>query len=520
MNFNPGKLIKLVIQKTFMLMLALLMTVPKTALASGGEGVIDYPLWTVVPFAGMLLSIAVCPLINSHWWEHNIGKVAAFWTLAFTIPSAVLWGFGNAWYSLVHIMVMDYVPFLTLVAGLFVVAGGINVGGRLPNTPLSNTIILFIGTCLASIVGTTGATMLVIRPLISANHDRKMKMHTIIFLIFLVSNIGGALTPVGDPPLFLGFLHGVPFFWTLSLFPEWALNVVILLAIYFVLDGFYYTRHKLHISEAGVADSTQEMSLSEKLAEMCRLSHNDEEHGDQKSKAQIKITGLQNLIFLTGILGAVIFSGLWAQHPFFYDQVHHSATGIKLMSHNGHDFVLPYMNIVRDGFIILMAIFSLKFTSKEIREANKFTWAPVEEVGILFAGIFATIIPALVILGLHGKELGVTEPWQFFWATGALSSFLDNAPTYLVFTSLAAQMGATSGIMMDIGMVNETLLKAVSCGAVFMGANTYIGNAPNFMTKSIAEENGIRMPSFFGYMLWSGAILIPLFLLNTLLFFR
>ena len=508
-----------VFNKFFIVLTLSLLMLPNMALAAGGSDGVDYPFWTVIPFAGMLLSIAICPLVNSHWWEHNMGKVALFWALLFTIPSGIMWGFGQAWYEFVHIMVVDYVPFICLVAGLFVVAGGINVGGKLPSTPMANSVMLLIGTCLASIVGTTGATMLVIRPIIKANQERKMKMHTIIFLIFLVSNIGGSLTPVGDPPLFLGFLHGVPFFWTLKLLPEWLLNVTVLLTVYYGLDTFFYKRHLLQINEDEVAGKVSvalsEQAMKETVNEVFNLKH---EHNAADSK--IKITGLQNLIFLFGILLAVVMSGTMAQHPMFFDKADHTLKGITLMNHADHDFVLPYLNLARDLFIILMAILSLKFTSKEIREANKFTWMPVEEVALLFAGIFATIVPALKILSMHGSELGVSTPMQFFWASGMLSSFLDNAPTYLVFTSMAAQMGSTTGVLTDMGMINETILKAISCGAVFMGANTYIGNAPNFMTKSIAEENNIRMPSFFGYMLWSGAILIPLFILNTVIFFR
>ena len=507
-------------------LLVLLCTPNNVEAAADAHSSFVFPLWSVVPFVGMLLSIAVCPLINAHWWEENMGKISLFWAALFTIPSGILWGFSQASYEFIHIMLVDYVPFLTLVVGLFVVAGGINVSGRLPNTPLSNTLILLIGTCLASIVGTTGATMLVIRPLINANSDRRMKMHTIIFLIFLVSNIGGSLTPVGDPPLFLGFLHGVPFFWTLKLIVPWLTNVVLLLAVYFALDAFFYTRHKLHISEERIAGKVQgaarwnEITAKEQVSEIFSVHvHNDEMHGE-KTRPKIQITGLHNLIFLAGILAAVILSGTLVNCSLFYDHINSCLRGVVLMNHEGHDFKIAYINIARDAFILLMALCSLKFTSKEIRKNNKFTWTPVEEVGLLFAGIFATIVPALQILQVRGSELGVNTPVEFFWATGILSSFLDNAPTYLVFTSMAGQMGATVGVATDLGILNEQVLMAISCGAVFMGANTYIGNAPNFMTKSIAEENGIRMPSFFGYMLWSGAILIPLFLLNTVLFFR
>lgn len=478
-----------------------LLLTPNVALAAAeGASSVNFPLWTIIPFVGMLLSIAICPLVNFHWWEHNMGKVSLFWGLLFTIPSGILWGFGQAWYEFVHIMVVDYIPFMCLVTGLYVVAGSINVSGKLSCTPKANSIMLLIGTTLASIVGTTGATMLLIRPLIRANQERKMKVHTIIFLIFLVSNIGGALTPVGDPPLFLGFLHGVPFFWTLKLIPEWLLNVGILITIYYFLDSFFYKNHLREV-EAGLLEGV-EVPEKEAAAE------------------KIKINGLFNLIFLVGILSAVVLSGMLVNHPLFFDAAHNSLRGIALLNHNGHDFIWPYINIARDLIIILMIILSLRFTPKKIKEANKFSWMPVEEVALLFAGIFTTIVPALKILAVRGGELGVSTPAQFFWATGMLSGFLDNAPTYLVFSSMAAQMGATSGVLTDMGFISERILKAISCGAVFMGAITYIGNAPNFMTKSIAEENNIKMPSFFGYMLWSGAILIPLFILNTVIFYR
>ena len=485
-----------------MLILAVcLLTTPNVALAAAeGASSVDFPLWTIIPFVGMLLSIAICPLVNFHWWEHNMGKVSLFWGLLFTIPSGILWGFGQAWYEFVHIMVVDYIPFMCLVTGLYVVAGSINVSGKLSCTPKANSIMLLIGTTLASIVGTTGATMLLIRPLIRANQDRKMKVHTIIFLIFLVSNIGGALTPVGDPPLFLGFLHGVPFFWTLKLLPEWLLNVGVLITIYYFLDSFFYKNHLRELESAMLEG-----------VEVVKKEVADE---------PIKINGLLNLVFLAGILAAVVLSGSMFHNSVFFDAAHNAPRGIVLMQHAGHDFVLPYINLCRDLVIVAMIGLALYFTPKQIKEANNFSWMPVEEVALLFAGIFTTIVPALKILAVRGGELGVSTPAQFFWATGMLSGFLDNAPTYLVFSSMAAQMGATSGVLTDMGFISEKILVAISCGSVFMGAITYIGNAPNFMTKSIAEENNIKMPSFFGYMLWSGAILIPLFILNTVIFFR
>ena len=496
------------ISKKIVALLSIFCLIPNIALAAGEFQSVSFPLWSVVPFIGILLSIAICPLVNIHWWENNMGKVSIFWALLFVIPSGVLFGLEQAWYELLHIMVIDYMPFIILVAGLFVVAGGINVTGKLPDTPLSNSLIILLGTCLASIVGTTGATMLVIRPLINANSKRKMKVHTIIFLLFLVSNIGGSLTPVGDPPLFLGFLHGVPFFWTLNLIKPWLFNVFFLLSTYFLLDSFFYRREN-------AAEYYKETTNVDFIKGIFSLGN-----GSKKTGNKIGIRGLHNLFFLSGILIAVILSGALAHHPLFFDEISNAARGISLITYQDHEFKLTYLNLARDVFIVLMAIASLKFTNKDIRTANNFNWLPVQEVGLLFAGIFATIVPALKILQERGGDLGVTTPAQFFWATGILSSFLDNAPTYLVFTSIAGQMGETAGVFTDLGIINEQILLAISCGSVFMGANTYIGNAPNFMTKSIAEENGIKMPSFFGYMLWSGVILIPLFVLNTVLFFK
>lgn len=504
------KVVKLKFLKKILVLLAFITLIPNISQAAAEIQSVSFPLWSIIPFVGILLSIAICPLINMHWWEENMGKISLFWAMLFVVPSGALFGLEQAWYELLHIMVVDYIPFIVLVAGLFVVAGGINVAGNLPNTPLANSLIILLGTCLASIVGTTGATMLVIRPLINANANRKMKVHTIVFLLFLVSNIGGSLTPVGDPPLFLGFLHGVPFFWTLNLFLPWLFNVSVLLSVYFILDSFFYKRENNEFF--GKKSKTKLNGFIKTCFSLQQVNC------DKKEKVTIR--GLHNLIFLAGILLAVILSGAWAHSPMFYDKASDSIRGITLMIYQGHAFKIGYLNLARDIFIIVMALASLKFTSKEIRQANRFNWMPVQEVGLLFAGIFATIVPALKILQERGAELGVTTPAQFFWATGILSSFLDNAPTYLVFVSIAGQMGETVGVFTDLGMINEKVLLAISCGSVFMGANTYIGNAPNFMTKSIAEENGIKMPSFFGYMLWSGVILIPLFLLNTVLFFK
>ncbi|MGI9950837.1 sodium:proton antiporter [Moorellaceae bacterium AZ2] len=462
---------------------------PGTAWASGGTELGQLlPLWSVLPFVGMLLSIAICPLVNPHWWEHNMGKVSIFWSLVFFIPFLIYFGAETALIQAVEVYVLDYIPFIILLFGLFVVSGGIILRGTLQGTPAVNTLLLLVGTLLASWVGTTGASMLLIRPVIRANEWRRYKAHIIIFFIFLVSNIGGSLTPVGDPPLFLGFLRGVPFFWTMRLILPMGLNVIILLTLYFLLDTYYYRKESVP--------------------------------GTTQAREPLRVEGLQNLIYLGMVVGAVILSGLLAKHPAFAEPTTGELYGIPLWRHGEETLTLPYVNLIRDIVILLAAFLSFKTTPPVIRRDNRFTWGPIKEVATLFAGIFMTMIPALAILHARGAELGLTRPAHFFWATGGLSSFLDNAPTYLVFLTTATSLGASAGVQTTLGLVDPKMLMAISCGAVFMGANTYIGNAPNFMVRAIAEENNIKMPSFFGYMGWSLAILIPLFILDTLIFFR
>ncbi|MDN5344701.1 MAG: hypothetical protein PWQ18_812 [Clostridia bacterium] len=446
------------------------------------------PLWSVLPFVGMLLSIAIWPLINGHWWEHNMWKVSAFWALVFFIPFLMAFGSGLAFFQALEVILLDYVPFIILLFGLFVVSGGIILRGTLRGTPAVNALLLLIGTALASWIGTTGASMLLIRPVIRANEWRRYKVHIVIFFIFLISNIGGALTPVGDPPLFLGYLRGVPFFWTMRLIFPMGFNVIILLVLLYLLDSYFYRKESVPQQKAG--------------------------------RDPLRVDGLQNLIYLVIIVGAVIVSGILAKNPAFADQQTGALYGITLYRHGEEAIVLPYTNLIRDLAILLAAFLSWKTTSQVIRKDNRFTWAPIKEVATLFAGIFMTMIPALAILHARGAELGLSQPAHFFWATGVLSSFLDNAPTYLVFLTTATSLGAATGVPTTLGIVASEMLMAVSCGAVFMGANTYIGNAPNFMVRSIAEENNIRMPSFFGFMAWSIGILIPLFILDTLIFFR
>ena len=458
----------------------------------GGVDGAKLPLWSIIPFVGILLSIAIFPLVlDSHFLVHHGGKMSLAWALIFAIPYLIAFR-GDAFYDILHIYLIDYIPFIILLWGLFTVAGGILVRGTLRGTPIVNTLLLLIGTAIASWVGTTGASMLLIRPLIRANAYRQNKVHLIIFFIFLVSNIGGSLTPLGDPPLFLGFLHGVPFFWTTTaLFPHMLFISVILIVIFFVVDTFMFKR------EGGVVP-------------------------DDGTNEPIRVDGLFNLIFLLGIVAAVLMSGTakWGEV---------NILGVHVY----------WQNIARDVLIVVMGLLSLQFTpfSGQLRQANEFSWEPIEEVAKVFAGIFMTIIPALAILkaGENGVLswliIAIKEPMHYFWVTGVLSSFLDNAPTYLTFFNTAlGKLHLTEALVPGIlstpyAQLTDPshqefvrLLTAISVGAVFMGANTYIGNAPNFMVKAIAEQSGIRMPSFFGYMLWSVVILVPLFVIVTLVF--
>ncbi len=443
------------------------------------------PLWSILPFAGILLSIALFPLMAPHFWEHHFAKVSVFWALVFAIPFLLFFKMP-ALEKIIHIYVIDYIPFIILLWSLFTIAGGINVKGTLKGNPAVNTVILLIGTLLASWIGTTGASMLLIRPILRSNVWRKHKAHTIVFFIFLISNIGGALTPLGDPPLFLGFLHGVPFFWTFKLIPHMGFAVAVLLVVYFLLDSYYYRKE----------DKSQIVS---------------------EEKEPLRIEGLHNFVFLAGVVGAVLFSG-------FYQERLGSVSIIF------HEIQQSWANFIKDAALILLGIFSLLSTSKGIRERNEFSWGPIKEVAYLFAGIFMTIIPAITILlaGEHGALAflikSAEKPAHYFWAAGSLSSFLDNAPTYLTFFNTALgkfYTGVPEAAAVKLLIVEKVpYLAAISAGAVFMGANTYIGNAPNFMVKSIAESSGVKMPSFFGYMFkYSIPILVVLFIIITFIFF-
>jgi Na+/H+ antiporter NhaD/arsenite permease-like protein len=440
-------------------------------------------LYSTIPFIGILLSIALFPLFAPEFWHHHFGKVSAFWATVIAVPLLFIYK-GLALHSFLHIILTDYIPFILLLWGLYTVSGGILLKGSLRGSPMVNTTMIIIGTVLASWMGTTGAAMLLIRPFLRANNFRKNRSFMVVFFIFLVANIGGSLTPVGDPPLFLGFLHGVPFFWTFHILPHMLFTALILLAIYFALDTYYYRKEGFTKTQI----------------------HEEE-------KEPFRLVGSYNFLFLAGIVCSVIVSGLvdWGEV-------------------NTLGIARSIQEWARDGFIILMGILSLIFTPAKTREDNEFTWFPIQEVAYLFAGIFITMTPCLLILlagtkGALGFIIGaVKEPYHYFWVTGMLSSFLDNAPTYLTFFTTALGKFYTgipeSAAVTKLIAENPIFLMAISAGAVFFGANTYIGNAPNFMVRSIAEEAGTPMPSFFGYMLkYSIVFLVPVFILVTLIFF-
>lgn len=433
-----------------------------------------------IPFAGMLLSIALLPLLAPHFWHRHFGKVALGWALAFLLPFALAQGAATAGQALVHALVAEYIPFILLLVALFTVSGGIYIRGNLHGSPALNAMLMAVGAVLASFMGTTGASMLMIRPLLRANDNRRSAVHVVVFFIFIVSNAGGSLTPLGDPPLFLGFLKGVDFSWTARhLLPETLMLVGALLALFYVIDLWVYRREG--VTSPDPTPDTPGFGLE----------------------------GTSNFLLLGAVVGLVLMSGLWKPGIAF------DVFGTEV----------PLQGLVRDAGLIAVALLSWHLTPSAPRRANEFSWGPMQEVAKLFIGIFVTMAPVLAMLkagpdGAFAAVAGAVTgaggeplPWAYFWFSGGLSSFLDNAPTYLVFFNLAG--GDPQTLMTTLAPT----LTAISAGSVFMGANSYIGNAPNFMVKAIAEERGVRMPSFFGYMLWSGGILLPLFGLMTFLFF-
>ncbi len=435
-------------------------------------------LW-IIPFIGILLSIAIFPLVTPHFWHHNYGKVSLFWGVIFVIAFTIGYGPNVSAFYVVEVYLLEYIPFITLLLALFTVAGGIRLKGDLIGTPAVNGLIIFIGTILASWMGTTGAAMLLIRPLLRANAWRRYRVHTVVFFIFLVANIGGSLTPLGDPPLFLGFLKGVDFFWTTThMFIPMVVVVLILMALFFAFDVYFYRK---------------EPNKPVKDPEGTKLG----------------IEGGQNLILVPAVVLAVLSSSLELGDAFTL-----------------HYVTVPTAKLLQVLFLLAITVISLIITKRETREGNEFTWEPILEVAKLFATIFITMVPPIAMLkagsaGPMGAVIdqvitpgGEYNNSAFFWATGVLSSFLDNAPTYVVFFNTAG------GNAMELMTTHAETLLAISTGAVFMGANSYIGNAPNFMVKSIAEEAGVNMPSFFGYIIkYTIPVLLPVFVIVTLIFF-
>lgn len=452
------------ITRRLLLALGLFLSVPSLACADAGHKTLDLQLWTVTPFVVLLLCIAILPLATGHWWHSNRNKaiVSALAGVPVACYLAYLHFFTAQNWALAPLghELFKYFSFIVLLGSLYTVSGGIVLRGDIRATPFTNAGFLLLGAVLANLIGTTGASVLLIRPMLRINKQRQKTGHLPIFFIFLVGNLGGLLTPLGDPPLFLGYLEGVPFTWTLRLWPQWLVVNGVVLAIFLVWDSLAYGKE---VPAALARDRTQIDPL--------------------------RVQGLFNLLLLGGIVGGVLIQGV-------------------VPGQQGELFGA--------GIMIVMALLSLATTKKELREANGFNWEPIVEVAVLFAGIFVAMVPALQLLEGRGKELGLTQPWQFFWLTGSLSSFLDNAPTYLAFATMAASPDKIASL---VGSDREILLQAVSCGAVMMGAMTYIGNGPNFMVKAIADQAGYRTPSFFGYLVYSCFILLPCFVLVTFLFF-
>ena len=425
------------------------------------------PAWMLIPFVVMLLCIAIFPLTKlEEWWEHNLHKL--YVSLILGVPVGIWLCVNGMGHELEHQMIYDYVPFILLLMALFVTTGGICIKGDLKATPAINSTILAIGWILASFMGTTGAAMLLIRMLIQTISERQYKVHTILFFIAVVANCGGLLTPLGDPPLFLLFQKGAEFTWFFNLTPEWAVTGLLLLGTYFALDTYYYKKEPKQNLEK-----------------------------DNTNIEPIKVNGLINILWLLCVIGATMFI-----NPKY----------IQAMGEHDAPF---YLRLLREWVFIIIIILSMATTKKQTRKDNNYSWTPILEVACVFCGIFATMTPALMFLEGMKEQIQevLSQPWQFLYGTGLLSAFLDNAPTAMVFNSMAP-----SG---DIaGLANDAFLGAISVGAVFFGALTYIGNGPNFMVKSIAEQSGIKMPSFFGYMIkFSLIICLPIYIIVQLIFF-
>ncbi len=443
-------------------------------------------MWLCIPFVGLLLCIALFPLIRPLWWEKHKGLAVLFFCALFIIPYALINGFGAMAETVLDCIFNDYLTFIVLLFGLFCVSGNISLSGDLAGSPRINVGILALGTFLSSLIGTTGASMLLIRPLIRMNSWRKRKSHIMIFFIFMIANMGGCLTPLGDPPLLMGLMRGVPFLWSLNLLPILLLNMAILLCVFGWFDIRAYRKD---------------------IA--CGLRPDISRPG-----TEVNINGKHNLLFILMIVAAVILGGVLPTLPLFSD-TEGAVKGIHIYG----DITLGWPSLIEMAIILTAAFLSFRTTKEEVRRENHFGWNAIEEVAVLFIGIFITMQPALMMLTYYGPELGISSPSGMFWVTGLFSGFLDNTPTYLIFLTTAGSLGFGSGISTLSGLIPQKMLLAVSAGSVFMGANTYIGNAPNFMVKTIADENGIYMPSFFGYLLWPLCILIPVFILDTLLFF-
>ena len=454
------------------------MSIPTLAVLPAAEALgARLPLWSLAPFALLLLAIAVLPLVAHRWWDSNRNRAIVAGALAIPFAAWLLTGYGHDAGHALHEAVLDYVSFIALLGALFVISGGVYLEGSLAGTPLSNAAFLGLGAVLANAIGTTGASMVLIRPLLRANERRVRKVHVVVFFIFVVSNCGGLLTPLGDPPLYLGFLKGVPFEWTLRLWKEWATVNAMLLVLFVLVDNF-------------VLDKEEAERPGSQLEEVLRHE-------------PLRLRGAHNLLLLAGVVLVILGRGQgWGTRGGTW----------------------PFG--VQEALLAGLALAAWATTKPSIRRANRFSFAPIVEVAVLFAGIFVTMVAPLAVLNARGGELALREPWQYFWATGALSSFLDNAPTYL---TLAATAAGSAGVSLDSPRYladflahapgDAWVLEAISCGAVLMGANTYIGNGPNFMVKAIAEQSGVEMPSFFGYLAWSGAILLPVFLALTFLYF-